>query len=77
MKIYRLEREKELIEERKKKEYEDYKNMMIEMEKERLIAEHAPNLDGFLPKGLLQKEKDLNYLGQNKYSKNQSTFKLG
>jgi hypothetical protein len=50
---YREQREKELYEERRKRVEEKMKEEIIQMEKERLIREHLPHIQGFMPKGIL------------------------
>jgi hypothetical protein len=65
--IYREEREQELEEERRKKEEERWREEVIRQEKERLLREHLPNIEGFLPKGLLQNEKDKQLLTKTKF----------
>jgi len=50
---YREQREKEIMEERRKRVEEKMKDEIIQMEKERLIREHLPYIQGFMPKGIL------------------------
>ena len=50
--LERIEREKEI-------ELENYKQAVVEQERQRLLREHAAKLVGFLPKGVLRDKKDL------------------
>ena len=40
-------------------EFEQYRQEVIEQERQRLLREHAANLIGYLPRGVLRDEKDL------------------
>ncbi|TPX34506.1 hypothetical protein SmJEL517_g02867 [Synchytrium microbalum] len=44
--------------------FEKYRQEVIESERQRLLREHAKNLVGFLPKGILRDRDDLKYLGE-------------
>jgi len=46
--MYKEERERELMEVQRKQEEEYRRQMLIKQEKERLMREHLPNLQGFL-----------------------------
>ncbi len=51
--MWQHEREKELMEVERKKEEERIRQLLIRQEKERLMREHLPQLEGFLsPKSL-------------------------
>jgi len=65
--VYRAEREKEMDEQRRKEEEERWREEVIRQEKERLLREHLPNIDGFMPKGLLQSEADKNFLTKTRF----------
>lgn len=73
--VYRAEREREAMEARMKLEEEKYKEDIIRQEKERLLREHMPNLDGFLPKGVVKGPEEaymLNYTKPQNQTQNQS-----
>ena len=53
--MWRHEREKELMEAERKKEEERIRQLLIRQEKERLMREHLPQLEGFLSPGSLAK----------------------
>ncbi|KAJ1514132.1 mannosyl-oligosaccharide alpha-1,2-mannosidase [Coelomomyces lativittatus] len=57
----RLEEEKakELEDLRKDRELEEFKRQVIEQERQRLLREHASQLVGYLPKGVLKDQIDL------------------
>ena len=59
--LYRAEREKELQYEKNLLKKDDWKEDIIQKEKERLLQEHLPYLDGFLPKGIVKDPKDTKY----------------
>ncbi|KAH6581877.1 hypothetical protein BASA61_008765 [Batrachochytrium salamandrivorans] len=50
---------KHYLEAQKEIEIENYRQTVIEQERQRLLREHASKLVGFLPKGVLRDEKDL------------------
>ena len=52
---------------RRKKEEERWREEIIRQEKEKLLSNHLPNLEGFLPKGVLQSENDKKYLSKSKF----------
>ena len=56
--LYREEKVKQMDEERAMKEDEEYKNDLVRREKERLMLEHRPYIDGFAPKGLSTSQLD-------------------
>lgn len=61
--LYEEERRREL-EELKRKEAEDLEHQrIIEDERQRLLIEHAAPMRDFLPKGVLDRESDLAFLG--------------
>lgn len=62
MQNYREEKEKELEDLRRKEIQDRYKDDIVQAEIERLLKENLPYLDGFIPKGVLQKEDHLNYI---------------
>ncbi|KAJ3373429.1 mannosyl-oligosaccharide alpha-1,2-mannosidase [Allomyces arbusculus] len=57
----RIEQERALDEEERRKEHalEQFKQQVIEQERQRLLREHATKLLGYLPKGVFKDEKDL------------------
>lgn len=61
--------EQEAIEEKELEDYEkkldDYRRMVIEQERQRLLVNHATKLVGFLPKGLLRDQNDLDLFDEN------------
>jgi hypothetical protein len=51
---------------------DEWRRQIIEEERQRLLREHAHNLLGYLPRGVIQSEKDLDFLGsdfKNAYKK--------
>eukprot|EP00929_Paragymnodinium_shiwhaense_P067250 TRINITY_DN33868_c0_g2_i1.p1 TRINITY_DN33868_c0_g2~~TRINITY_DN33868_c0_g2_i1.p1 ORF type:complete len:822 (+),score=265.87 TRINITY_DN33868_c0_g2_i1:195-2660(+) len=62
-KLYEAARQRELHEEQLKKEEEDRQAHIVEEERKKLLEEHAQPLRNFLPKGVLQNEAELAYLG--------------
>ena len=61
LKIYREERETELNKERDALKKDEWLEDIIEKEKQRLLQEHLPYIDGFLPKGIVANENDSKY----------------
>ncbi|KNE70769.1 hypothetical protein AMAG_14892 [Allomyces macrogynus ATCC 38327] len=57
----RIEQERALDEEERRKEHalEQFKQQVIEQERQRLLREHATKLLGYLPKGVFKDERDL------------------
>ena len=56
---------------------ENYRRRIIEEERIKLLKEHATKLLGYLPKGVIRDESDLNHLGpefQQEYAKRQIDF---
>lgn len=51
--MYKEEREKELMQAQRKQEEEYRRQLLIKQEKERLMREHLPNLEGFLTQDML------------------------
>lgn len=41
-----------------------FKDDIVQNEKERLLKQHLPYIDGFMPKGLLDDKKDEKYLNK-------------
>ncbi|XP_055955731.1 meiosis-specific nuclear structural protein 1 [Patella vulgata] len=60
---YTLAREKEIAEVNEASKMEQFRRQIIEEERQRLLREHATKLLGFLPKGVIQNEQDLEMLG--------------
>lgn len=59
--LYRSEKAREEQEHRSKEESEEWKDRLIQAEKERLLREHLPYIDGFMPKGIIQQPQDEKY----------------
>jgi len=57
---------------RKKLEQERVRLEVIKRERERLLQEHLPSIDGFLPKGLIKTPNDTKYLNKTKGNFNSS-----
>jgi len=57
--LYELDRQQELEEQRKGKEEEARRHTIVELERQRLLREHAGDLKDFFPKGVLEHESDL------------------
>ena len=64
LKVYRIEKEKELEEIERRRSEEQYKEDLIRSEMERLLRENVPNLTRFIPKGVLLKPEHLRYIGE-------------
>ena len=58
-KLIQKEYEQQLAEQQKERMIEDYRSQVIEQERQRLLHEHAAQLLGYLPKGVLRDERDL------------------
>lgn len=63
LELYRIEREKELAWEKDMMKKDDWLDEIVKMEKERLLQENLPYIDGFLPKGMVKNEEDCKYFG--------------
>ena len=63
LKLYRAERDQELAWEQSQLKKDDWLEAIIEQEKEKLLQEHLPYIDGFLPKGMIKNEEDAKYFG--------------
>merc|ERR1712170_278237 len=71
---FAADRELELAERRKEQEMDAFRKRIIEEERARLLQQHAPKLLGYLPKGVIRDEDDLNMLGtdfKDMYTKRQ------
>lgn len=60
---YAEEREREVAERLEDKRMEDFRKNIVEEERRRLLQEHATRLLGYLPKGVIQGQEDLDMLG--------------
>jgi hypothetical protein len=60
--MYQMERDAEVAARQRLEEEEQFKARVVEEARRRLLAEHAPHLAGFLPKGALQTANDLSYV---------------
>merc|ERR1719281_1307868 len=58
-KMYEAERNQELEERHQAKMEEDQRQLVIEQERQRLLAVHAHPLKDFLPKGTMERDSDL------------------
>merc|ERR1719235_38372 len=56
--LYEAEREAEVEEQRKGREEEARRHTIVELERQRLLREHAGDLQDFFPKGVLEHESD-------------------
>merc|ERR1712139_439098 len=56
--LYEAEREAEVEEQRKGREEEARRHTIVELERQRLLREHAGDLQEFFPKGVLEHEAD-------------------
>jgi len=63
LELYRVEREKELAWEKDMMKKDDWLDEIVKLEKERLLQENLPYIDGFLPKGMVKNEEDCKYFG--------------
>ena len=52
---------------RRKQEEERWREEIIRQEKEKLLRDHLPNIEGFLPKGILQSENDKKNFSKSKF----------
>merc|ERR1712144_98079 len=62
--LYELDRQQELEEQRKGREEESRRHTIVELERQRLLREHAGDLRDFFPKGVLEHESDKLLLSQ-------------
>ncbi|KAK7497864.1 hypothetical protein BaRGS_00010998 [Batillaria attramentaria] len=60
---YAAEREREAYERAEEQRMEEFRKQIIEEERKRLLREHATRLLGYLPKGVIQGDEDLEMLG--------------
>jgi len=63
--LYERERQQELEEQQRGKEEEARRHTIVEMERQRLLQEHAGDLQDFFPKGVLEHESDRQLLQQH------------
>jgi len=56
--LYEAEREQEIEEQRKGREEEARRHTIVELERQRLLREHAGDLQEFFPKGVLEHDSD-------------------
>jgi hypothetical protein len=71
------DKQKELDERVQAEQLEAYKRNIIEEERVKLLREHATKLLGYLPKGIIRNENDLNAMGDDfkrQYQKRQVNF---
>lgn len=66
LELYRQEKEKERMQEQQQQENDEWRQEIIQAEKERLLREHLPYIDGFMPKGIIQEAKDTRYFQETK-----------
>lgn len=64
LRLYREERDKELEWEKNNLKKDDWLEDIVAQEKERLLQENLPYIDGFLPKGMVNNENDAKYFAQ-------------
>merc|ERR1712139_645279 len=57
--MYELDRQQEVEEQRKGREEEARRHTIVELERQRLLREHAGDLQDFFPKGVLEHESDM------------------
>ncbi|KAJ3169454.1 mannosyl-oligosaccharide alpha-1,2-mannosidase [Geranomyces variabilis] len=63
--LIRKEQEIALEAEAREKELESYRQQVVEQERQRLLLEHASKLMGYLPKGVLRDQKDLDLFDED------------
>merc|ERR1712118_204565 len=56
--LYEAKREQEIEEQRKGREEEARRHTIVELERQRLLREHAGDLQEFFPKGVLEHDSD-------------------
>merc|ERR550514_2180859 len=56
--MYELDRQQELEEQQKGREDEARRHIIVELERQRLLREHAGDLQEFFPKGVLEHDSD-------------------
>lgn len=66
LELYRQEKEKERLQEQQLQENNEWRQEIIRAEKERLLREHLPYIDGFMPKGIIQETQDSKYFQETK-----------
>lgn len=62
---FAADRERELDERREEERMEAFRRQIIEEERQKLLKEHAVRLLGYLPKGVIRDDGDLDMLGGN------------
>ena len=72
---YRQEKERQQEEYNKNMDNTRWEAEQIQREKERLLKEHLPNLEGFMPKELAKMSNTFNQTGKTNYGA--SKFALG
>ena len=70
---YRMQKEREQEEFMKTMNNAQWEEEQIQREKERLLKEHLPNLEGFMPKQLAKMSNTFNQQGKTNYG---SKFKV-
>merc|ERR1711959_562697 len=60
--MYELDRQQEIEENQKGREEEARRHTIVELERQRLLREHAGDLQDFFPKGVLEHESDRHLL---------------
>merc|ERR1711988_1146077 len=63
--MYEADRQQELEEQEKGREEEARRHTIVELERQRLLREHAGDLQDFFPKGVLEHESDIALLCQH------------
>ena len=77
LKAYKIEKEREEQEYIRARQEDEWEQELIRREKEKLLKEHLPNLDGFLPKELTKMSTGFgNTQNQMKHTGYSSNYKM-
>lgn len=71
--MYRAALDAEAKHQKTIRDEQEYKAQVVEEARKRILAAHAANLKGYLPKGVLQKESDLEFLNPQHSNNRAST----
>lgn len=66
LELYRQEKEKERLELEQAQQDDRWRDEIVRIEKEKLLREHLPYIDGFMPKGIAVGPDDKKYFYNTK-----------
>lgn len=68
-----MERDKEFNQIKQAEDDDRWKQTLIQQEKERILREHLPYIDGFMPKSIIQSKDDAKYFTNTQQFNNQTS----